>query len=40
MIPNDRLLQVDEKGRAYGSFRIADDVLLQGVQGISDDVPG
>ncbi len=42
-IPNDRLLQVVEKRTAIvEAFRIADDVLRQGVQGISDliAVPG
>jgi len=36
-IPNDRLLQVAEKRTSIvDAFRIADDVLRQGVQGISD----
>lgn len=42
-IPNDRLLQVVEKKTSIlEAFRIADDVLRQGVQGISDliAVPG
>lgn len=42
-IPNDRLLQVIEKKTTMlDAFRIADDVLMQGVQGISDliAVPG
>ncbi len=42
-IPNDRLLQVVEKNTAFNdAFRIADDILRQGVQGISDliAVPG
>ncbi|HHY47205.1 MAG TPA: cell division protein FtsZ [Firmicutes bacterium] len=42
-IPNDRLLQVVEKKTSIlEAFRIADDVLRQGVQGISDliTVPG
>lgn len=42
-IPNDRLLQViDRKTSMLDAFRIADDVLRQGVQGISDliSVPG
>lgn len=42
-IPNDRLLQVVEKRTTIvDAFRIADDVLRQGVQGISDliAVPG
>jgi len=42
-IPNDRLLQIAEKKTSLSeAFKIADDVLLQGVQGISDliAVPG
>ena len=42
-IPNDRLLQViDRRTSMLDAFRIADDVLRQGVQGISDliSVPG
>ena len=41
-IPNDRLLHVAEKNFLRGCIKIADDVLLQGVQGISDliAVPG
>jgi cell division protein FtsZ len=42
-IPNDRLLQVvDKKTSLVDAFRLADDVLRQGVQGISDliAVPG
>ncbi len=42
-IPNDRLLQVVEKRTSMlEAFKIADDVLRQGVQGISDliAVPG
>ena len=42
-IPNDRLLQVvDKHTSVMEAFRIADDVLRQGVQGISDliAVPG
>ena len=42
-IPNDRLLQVVEKRTTMSdAFRIVDDVLRQGVQGISDliTVPG
>jgi cell division protein FtsZ len=36
-IPNDRLLQVsDRKTTLLAAFQIADDVLRQGVQGISD----
>ena len=37
VIPNDRLLQVVSKGTTMlEAFRIADDVLRQGIQGISD----
>ena len=42
-IPNDRLLQVvDRRTSMVDAFKIADDVLRQGVQGISDliSVPG
>jgi len=42
-IPNDRLLQVvDQRTNLVDAFRIVDDVLRQGVQGISDliTVPG
>jgi len=42
-IPNDRLLQVvDKRTTMLEAFRIADDVLRQGVQGISDliTIPG
>ena len=42
-IPNDRLLQVvDKRTSVMDAFRIADDVLRQGVKGISDliAVPG
>lgn len=36
-IPNDRLLQVVQKNTGLNdAFRIADDILRQGVQGISD----
>ena len=36
-IPNERLLQVVEKNTSVlEAFRVADDVLRQGVQGISD----
>jgi len=36
-IPNDKLLQVvDKKARLLDAFRTADDVLRQGVQGISE----
>ncbi len=43
IIPNDRLLQVsDKKTSILDAFRMADDVLRQGVQGITDliTVPG
>ncbi|NLT19424.1 MAG: cell division protein FtsZ [Syntrophomonadaceae bacterium] len=42
-IPNDRLLQVVDKNTGFNdAFKIADDILRQGVQGISDliAVPG
>lgn len=42
-IPNDRLLQiVDKKASVQTAFRVADDVLRQGIQGISEliTVPG
>ncbi len=43
VIPNDKLLQViDRKTSIVEAFRMADDVLRQGVQGISDliSIPG
>ncbi len=43
VIPNDRLLQiVDKRASLTDSFRVADDVLRQGIQGISEliTVPG
>jgi cell division protein FtsZ len=43
VIPNDRLLQiVDKRSNLQDAFKIADDVLRQGVQGISEliTVPG
>ncbi|HSV31200.1 MAG TPA: cell division protein FtsZ [Atribacteraceae bacterium] len=43
VIPNDRLLQISDRTTSLGeAFRMVDDVLLQGVQGISDliNVPG
>ena len=43
VIPNDRLLQiVDKRANLQDAFRLADDVLRQGVQGISEliTVPG
>jgi cell division protein FtsZ len=37
IIPNDRLIQVsDDETALQDAFRLADDVLLQGVQGITD----
>jgi len=43
VIPNDRLLQiVDKKATVEQAFKVADDVLRQGIQGISEliTVPG
>ena len=43
VIPNDRLLQiVDKRSSLNDSFRMADDVLRQGIQGISEliTIPG
>lgn len=42
VIPNERLLNVAKDAGFFESFRIADDVLRQGVQGISDiiTIPG
>lgn len=43
VIPNDRLLQiVDKRSSLQDAFKVADDVLLQGIQGISEliTVPG
>ncbi len=43
VIPNDRLLQIaDKRSSLQDAFRIADDVLRQGIQGISEliTVPG
>lgn len=43
LIPNDRLLDiVDKKATLNAAFRVADDVLRQGIQGISEliTVPG
>ena len=43
VIPNDRLLQImDKRASLNDSFRMADDVLRQGIQGISEliTVPG
>lgn len=41
-IPNDRILEVDKKVTLLDAFKLADDVLRQGVQGISEliTVPG
>lgn len=36
VIPNDRLLQIVPKAPVVEAFRYADDVLRQGIQGISD----
>jgi cell division protein FtsZ len=37
VIPNDRLLEIsDQETSVLQAFRLADDVLLQGVQGITD----
>lgn len=36
IIPNDKLLEVMPKGSVLDTFRYADDVLRQGIQGISD----
>ncbi len=37
IIPNDRLLEAcDEKATVEDAFRTADDILLQGIQGISE----
>src|ERR1700732_1504707 len=43
VIPNERLMETVERGRSFfDAFRIADDILRQAVQGISDiiTVPG
>ena len=42
VIPNEKLLGVAENAGFFESFRIADDILRQGVQGISDiiTIPG
>ena len=37
-IPNDRLLQMEQDAGFFESFRLADDVLRQAVQGISDTI--
>lgn len=36
VIPNDKLLQIASKTSIVDAFRIADEVLRQGIQGISD----
>src|ERR1700729_1613988 len=42
VIPNEKLLAVAEDAGFFESFRVADDILRQGVQGISDiiTIPG
>ena len=42
VIPNEKLLAVAQDAGFFESFRIADDILRQGVQGISDiiTIPG
>src|SRR5258707_7695182 len=42
VIPNEKLLAVAQDAGFFGSFRIADDILRQAVQGISDiiTIPG
>ena len=42
VIPNEKLLAVAKDAGFFESFRIADDILRQGVQGISDiiTIPG
>src|SRR5258708_12265783 len=42
VIPNEKLLAVAENAGFFESFRIADDILRQGVQAISDiiTIPG
>ena len=42
VIPNEKLLSVAEDAGFFESFRVADDILRQGVQGISDiiTIPG
>jgi cell division protein FtsZ len=41
VVPNDRLLQiVDKKASIETAFKVADDVLRQGVQGISEVITG
>jgi cell division protein FtsZ len=43
VIPNDRLLQIaDKRASLHDSFKLADDVLRQGIQGISEliTIPG
>ncbi len=38
VIPNEKLLAVAEDAGFFESFRVADDILRQGVQGISSDI--
>src|SRR6185369_3292654 len=42
VIPNEKLLAVAQDAGFFESFRVADDILMQGVQGISDiiTIPG
>src|SRR4029450_3469896 len=42
VIPNEKLRAVSENAGFFESFRVADDILRQGVQGISDiiTIPG
>ncbi len=42
MIPNEKLLAVAQDAGFFESFRVADDILRQAVQGISDiiTIPG
>ena len=42
VIPNEKLLAVAQDAGFFESFRVADDILRQGVQGISDiiTIPG
>src|ERR1019366_9338748 len=42
VIPNEKLLAVAENASFFGSFRVAEDILRRGVQGISDiiTIPG
>ena len=42
VIPNDRLLEMEKKTSMLDAFRIADDTLRQGIQGVTDliTIPG